>query len=90
MLCLLTFESLGWFAMYRNEETFGRDGCQNVRHGEDDGMVATHASHKDACELALPDLGTLCTQYTQTGSCPKGASCNRVHGIFCKVNPYHS
>lgn len=29
--------------------------------------------------------GDLCAQYCREGTCSKGASCERLHGIYCKV-----
>ena len=29
--------------------------------------------------------GDLCTLYCRNGTCSKGASCERLHGIYCKV-----
>ena len=29
--------------------------------------------------------GDVCAQYCRNGTCSKGASCERLHGIYCKV-----
>ena len=33
----------------------------------------------------MPRDETLCMQYYRNGTCSKGASCERLHGIYCKV-----
>ena len=37
----------------------------------------------------MPWVENLCMQYYRNGTCSKGASCERLHGIYCKV-PCHS
>ena len=37
----------------------------------------------------MPGEDNLCMQYYRNGTCSKGASCERLHGIYCKV-PVHS
>ena len=38
-----------------------------------------------ASSAPMPGDETLCTQYYRDGTCSKGASCERLHGIYCKV-----
>ena len=33
----------------------------------------------------MPGEESLCMQYYRNGICSKGASCEHLHGIFCKV-----
>ena len=37
----------------------------------------------------MPGDESLCMQYYRNGTCSKGASCERLHAIYCKV-PAHS
>ncbi len=42
-----------------------------------------------ASSAPVPWVENLCMQYYRNGTCSKGASCERLHGIYCKV-PCHS